>query len=222
MPDYSQWFNGSDIAAALKGLKVWPAEGDVSPDGSDLQELFLEQCELSADAVKSEFEERTGRKPFLIQRATIGHTSTNGNGVLALRIPAKTIYSVTIGGSAVDASTYWTQPETAALTGAPIEFIQFSQGYFSGRVWTKPNQIAIDADWGYADRIPADVWRAGMNMATLHTISGIQGEQDLGSISEDGFSAGYDLVGPIDDKVRKDIWPQQWEKVVGRYTRIVV
>lgn len=222
MPDYSAWPTGSDIAAALKGLKVWPADGDESPDGSDLQELFLEQCEISADAVRDEFERRTGWRPFLTRRATIPHTATTPGGSLKLSVPAKTIYSVTIGGSVVNADTYWTQPETSILTGAPIEFIQFSQNYFGGRVWTKPNQIIIDADFGHGDTVPADVWRAASNMATLHAIAGIQGEQDLASISEDGFSAGYDLVGPIDDKVRKDIWPQQWEKVIQRWTRIVV
>lgn len=220
MPDYSQWFSGNDVANVLKGLQVWPADGDESPDGSDLQELFQEQCDISADAVKSEFEQRTGWTPFLATRATLPHSATTPNGSLQLSIPALQIHSVTIGGSVIDDTTYWTQPATAALTGKPIEFIQFSQNYFGGRVWTKPNQITIDADYGYADAIPADVWRAGINMAALHTIAGIQGEQDLSSISEDGFSAGYDLVGPIDDKVRKDIWPAAWERVIKVYTRV--
>lgn len=221
MPDYSQWFDGDDIAAMLKGLQVWPTDGDQSPDGSDLQELFSEQCAIAADAVRAEFENRTGRKPFLVTRATLPHTATTPDGVLALLSPAKSIYGVTVGGQTIDPATYWTLPETAALTGAPIEFIRFSQNYFGGRVWAKPQQIMVDADYGYADAIPADVWRAGKDMATLYAIAGIQGEQDLGSISEDRFSQGFDLVGPIDDKVRKDLWPQQWEKVIRQYTRVV-
>jgi hypothetical protein len=220
MTDYSAWFTGADIKAILQGLKVWPSDGDESPDGEDLQTLFQEQCDISADAVKSEFEERTGRKPFLVTRATLTHTATTPDGLLQLRIPAKTVVSVSVGGSTVDSTTYWTQPETASLTGAPIEFIQFSSNYYGGRVWTRPNQISIVADYGYSDTIPAAVWRAGTNMAALMAISSIQGEQDLGSISEDSFSAGYDLVGPIDDKTRMKLWPDQWERIIKIYTRV--
>jgi len=219
MPDYSAWFGAQEIASILKGLQVWPASGDLSPDGSDLADLFLEQCTIAADAVKAEFENRTGWKPFLIERAVVAHSSTTPGGLLQLAIPARTIYSVTIGGTAVDAATYWTQPATSALTGKPIEFIQFSQNYFGGRIYNTPNKITIDADYGYTDLIPADVWRAGTNMAALHTIASIQGEQDIGSISEDSFSISQDLVGPIDDKVRKDFWPAQWERIIRSYTR---
>ena len=222
MPDYSTWFSGDDIATILKGLKVWPAADDTSPDGSDLEELFQEQCDISADAVKDEFETRTGRKPFLITRATLPHDTTTTDGMLHLSIPAKTIYGVNISGSVtpVDPTTYWTYPTTSALTGSPIEFIQFSQNYFGGRVATKPNQIVVDADYGYSNTIPAMVWRAGSNMAALMAISSIQGESDLSSISEDGFSQSFDLVGPIDDKTRMKLWPEQWEKVIRAYTRI--
>lgn len=222
MPDYSQWPGGEAIAERMKGLQVWPASGDVSPDGSDLATLFLEQCQVGADSAKAEFENRTGWKPFLIQRATLAHSATTPNGLLELAIPAKTIYSVTVGGNALDAATYWTQPATAALTGAPIQFIQFSQNYFGGRVYNTPNKITIDADYGYCALLPADVYAVATDMATLYAIAGIQGAADIGSISEDGFSISNDLVGPIDDKVRKEMWPARWERIIHSYIRCVV
>jgi|GEM_PF-5527299 len=220
MPDYTQWFDGSVIEDRMKGLQVWPAPGDTSPDGSDLAVLFAEQCQIGADAAKAEFENRTGWKPFLVTRATLAHSATTPDGLLQLLMPAKTIYSVTVSGSAIDPSTYWTMPQTAALTGAPIQFIQLSQNYFGGRVYNTPNKIVVDADYGYSDKIPADVYGAAVNMAVLYAIAGIQGESDIGSVSEDGFSISSDLVGPIDDKVRKDIWPAQWEKIIRTYMRM--
>jgi len=220
MPNYSVWPGGAQIAARMKGLQVWPAPGDLSPDGSDLATLFLEQCQVGADSAKAEFENRTGWTPFLITRATLAHSATTPNGMLELAIPAKTIYSVTIGGVALGAATYWTLPATAALTGKPIQFIQFSQNYFGGRAYNTPNKITIDADYGYCDVLPADVYAAATDMAVLYAIAGIQGEQDIGSIGEDGFNISQDLVGPIDDKVRKDIWPARWERIIRSRTRI--
>lgn len=219
---YDAWFTQSDVVGNMKALQIYPAAGDLSPDGSNMQSLFDTQCGIAADAVKADFERQTGRKPFLATRATLNHTATTPNGLLMLLAPAMTIHAVTVQGSIIDPSLYWTMPETTILTGDAIDSIQFSQNYFGGRIWTKPQQIAVDADYGYCTTIPADVWGAGLNMAALYALMGIQGEQDMGSIGEDGFNMSFDLVGPIDDKVRKDLWPKVWKNVMKRYTVVAV
>lgn len=219
---YDAWFTKADVITKMQAWQIYPAAEDLSPDGTNMQSLFDDQCQLGADAMKADFERQTGRKPFLATRATLNHTATTPNGLLMLLAPAMAIHSVTVQGSVIDASLYWTLPETTILTGDAIDSIQFSQNYFGGRVWTKPQQIAVDADYGYCTSIPADVWAAGCNMAALYALMAIQGQQDMGSIGEDGFNMSFDLVGPIDDKVRKDVYPKEWKNVIQRYTVVAV
>ena len=219
---YDAWFTQGDVIDDMKAMQIYPAAEDLSPDGTSMQTLFDTQCAIAADAIKADFERRTGRKPFLATRATLNHTATTPNGLLMLLAPAMNIYSVTVQGSVIDPSLYWTMPETTSLTGDAIDSIQLSQNYFGGRVWTKPQQIAVDADYGYCTTILPDVWATGLSMASLYALMAIQGQQDMGSIGEDGFNMSFDLVGPIDDKVRKDVWPKQWDNIIKRYTVVAV
>lgn len=219
---YTQWFTGVTVARVLKGLQVWPVAGALSPDGTDLATLFQEQCDIAAAAIVDDIEMKTGRKPFLITRGVIPHSQTEYGGRLMLKVPARTIYSVSIGGNVIDASTYWTEPSEAAITGQPTESIQFASNYGNGFNFIYPNRILVDADFGSYAAVPPILYQAGLNMAALFSIATIQGEQDLASISEEGFSVGSDVVGPIDDKVRKDFWPEQYKRAWQSFVRVVV
>lgn len=227
--DYTTWFQGSDVANVLKSLQVWPVAGDESPDGSDLETLFQEQCDISAAAIPSDIEMKTGRKPFLAKIATIQHSQFGSNGMLQLLAPARSITSISIGGNALEASQYYVYPPESSFTGEPITAISFGPSY--GNSWgggyynaypALPNQIAVTGLFGSYEKVPAILYRAGLNMAALLTIATIQGEQDLASISEDGYSIQSDTVGPIDDKVRINFWPAQYEAAWKSYVRVVV
>lgn len=231
MPDYTAWFGSADVIKVLKSLQVWPAASDLSPDGTLLVTLFTEQAGISADAIKDDIETITGRKPLLATRAIVPHSQTEPGGRLLLKVPARTIYGVNIGGtyaglvitggSAIASTTYWAEPSEYSVTGQPIESIQFSSNYAPGFSYAFPNQILVDALFGSYLTIPPALWRVGLRYATLDTLASIQGYPDVAAWSEDGFSEASDQVGPIDDKTKLSLWQEQYERTVKRFVRVV-
>lgn len=210
-PDYSQWPQSSDIESALRALKVWPTD-------TDEQGYVTTQATIQVNAVAQEVENITGYHPFLAVRETRYFDATDGNGVLWLDSGLLSVGSISVaGGAPLVANTgYW-------LRGSkkPYSMVTFAANYYGGLVWSTPNQIAIDGDWGYSYTVPADLWAAVKDMATLQTLIAMQGAPDIASRSQEGLSIAYDLVGPIDDKTRLKAIPDRFDAVVEKYKRVV-
>lgn len=217
--DYSQSPSAEHVEILLRAANYWPTDND-QIDGA------LLQAQINIAGAVAQFERRTGWHPF-VSSGVISEirrfSATDPYGVLDLRGGLLTLTSLTIGGSARTINeNVWALPANASNITEPYTQLQIygSYGHLNGYV--KPNQIVVTGEWGRFRLWPADAWQAVLREAALQTLTTTNQEQDMGSISEDGFSESYDLVGPIDPKTIAKMWPDEFEKAVQRFRRIVV
>ena len=58
--------------------------------------------------------------------------------------------------------------------------------------------------------------------AALAALTQLENLQNLASISQDGFAKSYDVVGALQQRDRAKFWGKDFEKIAGRYQRVVV
>ena len=224
MPDYTTYPTAGDVEALLKSAKYWPADGDTTGIA-----LAREQAAIAAAGAAREFENRTGWLPFLAgpTATTRLFDATDGYGVLEfgaglLADPAP-VFKLATGDTVYGPDTsYWLQPANAPYQDLPYTRLQSVHSLFGGRVSSWPNRLSITGRWGYCSSLPPDVWVAIQKKAGVEVLASIENLQSIASISQDGFSKAYDIVGIITQKDVLDRWGKDFDRFCTRYTRVVV
>lgn len=223
MPSYTSYPAAADVEALLKSAKYWPEDSDATAVA-----FAREQAAIAASGAAVEFERRTGWLPFLAKAEPTARMfdATTGEGVLELGgglLPSPApVATLTAGGATYQENiSYWLQPASAPDQGLPYTRLQFVHSLFGGRVWSTPNRITITGRWGYAATVPPDVWVALQKKAGVEVLASIENLQSIASISQDGFSKAYDVVGIITQKDVLDRWGKDFDRFCTRYTRVV-
>jgi hypothetical protein len=214
MAEYSVYPTALDVEVLLKSATYWPVGADDSP-----KVLFArEQAQTTIDGAISEFEDRTSQKPFLadISDETDVFDGTDGNGYLDFRASAVSITGVSVRGLAYTQSTqWWPYPANARRKKEPFTGIQFNSA-----IHPRPGQIAVTARWGYAATLPAAAWLAIMRLAAAQTLGQIENAQGVASLSQDGFSKAFDVVGIVSAKDLLQELTKRFDRIVEVYTRV--
>lgn len=222
MADYTKYPTGTDIELLLKSANYWP------PDSApNLVALAQEQAQIAADGAAAEFERVTGWLPFLAKPMATARVfdGTNQTGTLELKAglladPAPIVQLVTSSQTYTADVSYFMQPATAPDQGLPYTRIKFTHSIFGGMTWSLPNRLTITGRWGYCATVPKDVWVAIQKKAAVETLASIQNVQDIGSLSQDGFSKSWDITGVITQSKLLDVWGVTFKQFGTRYTRI--
>lgn len=220
VPDYNRYPMATDVITMLKGANVWPSDSEEN----DANEF---QAEAAINSAVSEFEERTGWYPFLVDYSSPNESrlfdSTDDCGVLQLNAGIIDLVSVKVRGTALVLNTNcWLRPSNAPSRKKPYTEIQLQNSVQGGSVYAQPNLIEVTGMWGRVGTVPSDVWYALLRYAAVMTMTGGNQDQDLISISEDGFSQQLDSVGVIDPKTMLNWLPKEFEAAVKRWRRVVV
>lgn len=223
MPDYTAPPTAADIELLLRGTVWWPPE-----DETEQQQAATEQAILNAAGAAAEFERLTGWDPFVPARPlneaeTRYFDASDAYGVLDLEGGLLTLAAVSVGGATrVLDSDYWLQPANARRRDRPYRSLKFRFAAYGAQRPGQLNRIAVTGLWGYRLEWPADAWRSVLRYGALQTLTTVNQEQDLASISEDGFSESRDVVGVIDPKTVLNEWPKEFQNAVRQYRRGVL
>lgn len=220
MADYTKYPTGTDLVLLLKSINAFPADGLTT-----LIALATEQADIAAQAAADEFENSTGWLPFLANPTAtpryFDHTNQTGildfqGGLIADPAPV-----VSIGDTTYTLNeNYYLQPANAPDRRKAYTQMQFTQTHFSGRTWSLPNRITITGRWGYCTTLPGDVWAAIQKKGGVQLLASMENLQNIGSISQDGFSKSYDVTGVITQLQLLTTWGNDFTKFVTRYTRV--
>lgn len=218
----------ADVEALIRSAGYWPTS-------SAKQSLALIQAQIGAEAAKDEFEHLTGWTPFLADEAATEREfdTVDTRGYIDFEGGALEIESVTINGTPLVFRTgYRPQPVNAisrkeAFTG--IEVGSRFGGYSSYAYGSSGlNPFIVSARWGRVDEIPGDVWQAIQQRAALIVLTQIDNLQNIASLSQDGFSKAYDVVGTITQKDLaaggiggEGVWGKNFALIAQRWTRVV-
>lgn len=218
MADLTTWPTWEDVRNKLMSASFWPTD-------TNKQALAQEQAEIAVASVVAEFERRTGWMPFLADAVagTWYFDNTDAYGELAFDGGFVTISSLTINGTLQTLNTnYTTEPRNAVNLGQPITRINMVHGGFRTGYPTTPNNIVVVGRRGYTTTLPADVWQAVQEMAALVALTSVENLQSIASISMDGFSKAFDVVGVITQKDLLTSWGKKFDVKVQQYMRVVV
>lgn len=216
MPNYSTYPTGNDIELLLKTAKLWPSDSDENAV------LFSqEQAAIAASGAAAEFERRTGWLPFLADSANSTRTfeTTDLSGVLDLGGSVLSVAGVNLGERELTLDRdYWLVRTHA---GRPVTRLQFLWPHHASLLHKTPADIAVNARWGYTATVPADVWAAIQKYAGVLVLTSLENRQGTASITQDGFSKAYDVVGIISQKDLLTTWGKDFDKHCRRYIRVV-
>lgn len=212
---------GADVEALLRSASYWPTDA--------LKQDFARlQADIGAAAASEEWERLTGWAPFLAGDIATERTYYDGvdsRGRLDFMGGAVNIESVAREGqNAMPVSAYRAYPENAVSRGQAVTALDFGRhGYYSSG-WGSGayGEIIVLARWGCVDKMPADAWQAIQQKAALIALTQIENLQSIASISFDGFSKSYDVVGIVTQKDLVGIWGKDFEKLASRWTRVVL
>ena len=214
----STYPSATSVEILLKSASFWPTD-------ATKQVLARQQAEIGASAAADEWEKRTGWNPFLMpQNAPFRTRPYNGadlGGVLNLRGAAQEIQSVSVGTRTLDfgrgdyvflASN---DPDDLAFE-PPYTAILFSQ---PPAHLSKPGQVRVTARWGFCTELPPLVFQQILQAAALVALTSIENLQSIASISVDGFSKAFDVVGIVTQKDLLQVWAKDFIKASALYTR---
>ncbi|HEX9997148.1 MAG TPA: hypothetical protein VGB45_08400, partial [Abditibacterium sp.] len=130
--------------------------------------------------------------------------------------------SISINDQLLDPSLYRLIPRNAPATGWPFYAIKWSkqimQRYLRRSSLMEPT-VTISARWGFCTTYPADAWQQILQAAGLVTLTQIENRQSIGSISQEGFSKSFDIVGILTQKDTADRWRREFPASILRYKR---
>lgn len=204
----------------LIGANVWPSDSAQAEAGEF-------QAETAINAAIAEFQERTGWFPFLADYAAMNESrffdATDGLGILQLDGGLQQLSFIKVRGTLLTLnSDCWLRPSNAPGRERPYTELLLRYPVQGGSVRAEPNIIEVCGQWGRVGTVPSDVWYALLRYAAVMTMTGSNQDQDLVSISEDGFSQQLDSVGVIDPKTMLNWLPKEFEAAVKRWRRVVV
>ena len=231
MPFYDAWPNSSDVEVLLKSAAYWP---DGTPDSAKV--LYAqEEAAIGIAAAIDEFEHRTGWSPFWSPANTSSTRSLvvearrfASSGVVGLNAGLLRLDSVAINGVAVplNNTAFRAHPSDAIERGKPLTRLQFLSLWAARFSWSsRPVEIAVTGRWGYCTEIPHDVWGNVLQYGAVIALSQLENQQSIGSISQDGFSKSFDIVGilqPRDLAGPQGIWGKNFEKCCEHYKRVAL
>ena len=184
-----------------------------------------------AAAAQTEFQERTGRIPFLKDSVDVSRSYDppgaysslettfykGGEKILELDAGLLSCTSVYLGvvvpdnvGTAMDLQRQLRfMPANAAAMGHPYEWIEF---YFP--VYGAPSSVVVTGRWGYATEVPDDVWQAclrlGASIAAKDILEGIMSTPNtFKEGDETQIQDSFDALG--------NQWQNYANRVIGRY-----
>lgn len=228
---FTSYPDAAAVEALVRSAGYWPSH-------PTKQELARVQAEIGAAAARDEWERVTGWEPFLAGAQPSARTfnATDHSGFLDFEGGALAVSSVSIGGqSALGVTRYQPQPENAVSRGQAFTGIQMG---CNNSTLIKPNftfngdaefgRIEVVARWGRVEEIPGDVYQAILQKAALIVLTQIENLQSVASISMDGFSKAYDIVGIPTGKDLVaggvgggGIWGSGFKAISARWKRVV-
>ena len=235
MPDYTQYPQGPDVAVLLKSAGLWP-EGDES---APKVQMAYEQAAIGARAAWQEWETRTGWTPFLAAPDALSNPASTSVQTRTFMLDPRTYASagvVSLGGGLLRldgvrlneqpllASRIVLTPSDARPRNVPYTTLRDTwapyYGGWGGWVPWQPVRVEVTGVWGYCTEVPGDVWEQLNQRAALFTLTQIENLQSIASVSQDGFSKAYDVVGIISQKDLSQIWSKDFDRFVERYKRV--
>ncbi|MBW3637061.1 MAG: hypothetical protein KY445_11470 [Armatimonadetes bacterium] len=228
---FTTYPDAAAVEALIRSAGYWPTD-------PTKQELARIQAEIGAAAARDEWERVTGWEPFLAGAAATARTfnATDHTGFLDFEGGALSVQSVAINGQpALGVTRYQPQPQNAVSRGQAFLGIQMAR-YNSALLNTnftfngnaEFGRIEVVARWGRVAEVPGDVYQAILQKAALVVLTQIENLQSVASISQDGFSKAYDIVGIVTQKDLAaggmgggGIWGSSFDKIAQRWVRVV-
>ena len=210
---------GADVEAMLKSSSYWPTD-------ATKQDFARLQCDIGAAASSSEWENTVGWAPFLAKNTATVRTfrHVDSRGLVDFKGGAIAIESVGRGAQILtENANYYTEPENAISRGEAITGLEMAGGPFRGSFGSSnyATPLVVTARWGRVELVPGDVWQAICQGAALIALTQIENLQSIASISFDGFSKSYDVVGIVTQKDLVGIWGKNFPNTVKQWTRVI-
>lgn len=223
----------ADCENFLKSASYWPDVPDTDPKALRARD----QAGIAVAAAIGRWEALTGYTPFLASPTAdpvswpIYWDASSplvqfGNGVvqlLDLSLGGNPLSMYSMGGG-YSASVRLMPADAPAKKRAytAFAFSPFWYQFYRGLARRGPLKIDVTARCGYSDVLPDEAWNQIREYAALETLIGIENLQNIGSLSMNGFSKSFDIVGVIDQKTILATWGKDFDKVAMRYRRMIV
>lgn len=213
---FTNYPSAQEVEALIRSAGYWPLD-------TTKHALAQIQAQIGVEAARDEFERLTGWNPFMASDTPTQRLfdSTDQNGYLDFQGAAVAVTSLSIAGQPQNLGTHFhLQPQNAASRGEAILGLQL--GSRSHSALSTPGTIAVTARWGRVDAIPGDVYQAISQKAALIVLTQIENLQSVASISEDGFSKAYDIVGIVTQKdLVTGVWSKDFDRIAARWKRVI-
>ncbi len=216
-----------DIESLMRSTGYWPTD-------ASKQALAIIQAQVAEDAAVDNWEHFTGWTPFLAQTeaTTRVFDAIDHSGLLNLEAGAVEIVSVSVNGVLQTPNqNYYLSPRNAIAQKKAITALDFGErGIGSYLLYPHYSRggIEVTAKWGRVSEIPGDVWQAIQQLAALVVLTQVENLQSVASISQDGFTKAYDVVGIVTQKDLAaggagggGIWGRNFLEIAKRWKRVV-
>ena len=223
MADYSRMPDVDDVEVTLKSSKYWPVGARDSPNVI----YAREQAAIGIRAAVAAVEEVTGYIPFLstdesaiTTEIVISPRQFQGTGIIRLNNGMLRLDGVSINGQALALEQVITMPAEAPMLRRPYTYLYlpFCQHWRIGSSYM-PIRTLVTARFGYCTIVPADLWQQALQYACLQTLEQIENAPGLASLSQDGFTKAYDVVGTITPNLLLTTWGKGFKAALEPYTR---
>lgn len=218
---YANYPDAGDVEILLRSSSFWPTD-------ASKKSLAQEQAAIGAAAAADEWEKRASWRPFL---ASYAETSPQTrpfamprDGQIDFRGACQSVISVNYGGSSIEASQYELLDGENLAFEPPYTGIRLGGGRAMG-AWSSagqtPNRVLVSARWGRCETVPPFVWQQILQAGALIALTSVENLQSIASISQDGFSKAFDVVGIITQKDLLTTWSKTFLQSAMQYRRDV-
>lgn len=212
--------DAGEIEVLMKSASYWPQD-------ANKQKFARRQAQIAAAAAADGWENLVGWGPFLSTGVSETRYFEGGdhNGDLDFKGGLLTLESVAFGGT--DSSTncaphLW--PSNSPAKKRPYTHLR-GMGQMGGNFGSLGmgigllNRLAITGVWGFSLEVPGDVYQGLLQLGARIVMQQIENLQSIGSISQDGFSKSFDLVGILTQKDLSTLWGKDFNSLVQQYSR---
>jgi hypothetical protein len=222
MPDFPTAPTPAEIEVTMKSSGYWTS----APEGSPAVLFGRRQTEIAAEAALSFWEHATGFTPWLatepetMRPLTIDADTFYDTGVVQLEGGIVRLDSVSMNGDAVNLNDVLTEPSSALGKKRPFEWLHFPRHhYWNQRRSNLPVNFEVTALWGFSTTMPGVVYQTLLEYASVKTLSQIENKQSIASLSQDGLTKGWDIVGIIQPSKLLDVWGKEIKVLAKGYER---
>lgn len=208
---------GDDLKAFLYAANLIDSATDPTGRAASIN------YDATANAAKTEFERRTGRK-FLVATASARafDPPTSLDGILDTGEEFTSISSITwLGTPMVVTEEYLLLPLDAVDRGIPYNRIAFFQRYSSPVTWASKGQLVVTATWGRGSSIPDDAFDGILKGAAARLGAQLQGYLTRGAseIRQDDAAVKFDMAHGMLGGLA-GVWAADFERVIMEYRRV--